>query len=978
MSNKFSIVLKDSDGSVDQDGTVGTLNAVLQNYNPSTDTPWGIKLSFDYILNDQKYSLSYGTNNLVKDLKALIPHLKQGENKLQVLSVWDGYPTYIIESTSNEIIFNYDSVAPTASNFSPVDEATAVAIDSNIVVTFNESIKRGSGDIVLKEASGTTVATYTQNSSNVSINGNTLIIDPTADLNYSTSYVVEFAAGAVQDLAGNDFAGTTAYNFATENDSSPPVLLNLSPKNGSNSVALDAKLKIKFNEFIKLNDGVISLKNLKDGTTSTYNNKSDQITIDKNELTISPSEILLPDTQYRIEFQSGMITDFFGNSSAPLDYSFYTVDKTPPEINSISPRDTAANIIPNTPIEITFSESIFFPLDNRKLIKIKSSGVDKNYHLYIPGESSHLKIENNILTIKNFTQKNNSTYKLTLEEGSVVDASGNPVKLSTFEYSTTDTIKPTLVAAISNGKRLIVNFSENVWLNIGNEWDLIQSVNIFDSKGHEILLNYSSKIYSQTSKTTYEIDLKDELKSNEIYYLNLADGIARDFARNTSLAIEYPIAFDDNSPLVEFSSPVNNALAVEIDSNIVLKFNEIIKRGSGEIVLKKADGVIVAIYEQNSSNVSISGSTLTIEPSTDLNYNTSYKLEFAAGAIQDLAGNNYNGSDSFTFKVNDGKADSAVATAVSVTTDEDTAKTGTLAGTDVEGSSLTFAKVADPTNGTVTINATTGAYTYTPNANYNGSDSFTFKVNDGNADSSVRTVSFTVRPVNDEPIGISLATMTAKGTPKTGNLTGTDSDGDILTFSQVKTPSNGSVILNSATGAFTYTPNANFLGNDSFTFKVNDGKIDSQVANVSINVQSESLPSVKFWNNAAIVPTDNGKSVAIDLSDAIAILKMIVGLNVNGNNTPLSPYQALAADFNQNGEVGLDDAIGVLKKIVGLSSPEPIWKYFDNSKIKTTLTAAESLSPKDWINDSVITNLELVQNVNVIGVLTGDVNGSWI
>jgi hypothetical protein len=322
------------------------------------------------------------------------------------------------------------------------------------------------------------------------------------------------------------------------------------------------------------------------------------------------------------------------------------------------------------------------------------------------------------------------------------------------------------------------------------------------------------------------------------------------------------------------------------------------------------------------------------------------------------------------------KALESIDAVTNVTTDEDTIKSGYLNGP--AGGNNTFLKLTDPTSGTVTINTASGAYSYTPNANFNGTDIFTFKVNDGNADSSVRTVSFTVRPVNDEPIGISLATMTAKGTPKTGNLTGTDSDGDILSFSQVKTPSNGSVILNSATGAFTYTPNANFLGNDSFTFKVNDGKIDSQVANVSINVQSESLPSVKFWNNAAIVPTDNGKSVAIDLSDAIAILKMIVGLNVNGNNTPLSPYQALAADFNQNGEVGLDDAIGVLKKIVGLSSPEPIWKYFDNSKIKTTLTAAESLSPKDWINDSVITNLELVQNVNVIGVLTGDVNGSWI
>ena len=106
---------------------------------------------------------------------------------------------------------------------------------------------------------------------------------------------------------------------------------------------------------------------------------------------------------------------------------------------------------------------------------------------------------------------------------------------------------------------------------------------------------------------------------------------------------------------------------------------------------------------------------------------------------------------------------------------------------------------------------------------------------------------------------------------------------------------------------------------------------------------------------------------------------MIVGLNVNGNAIPLSPYQALAADFNQNGDVGLDDAIGVLKKIVGLNSAEPIWKYFDDAKVQTSLSNAESLSPKSWIGDAEIFNLLSTHNsINVIGVLTGDVNGNWI
>jgi methionine-rich copper-binding protein CopC len=108
-----------------------------------------------------------------------------------------------------------DTTAPTASTFSPADEATAVAVGANVVVTFSEPIQRGAGNIVLKKADGTTLATYAQSSTEVTVSSSTLTINPAADLSYSNSYKVEFAAGSVQDLAGNNYAGTTSYNFTT-------------------------------------------------------------------------------------------------------------------------------------------------------------------------------------------------------------------------------------------------------------------------------------------------------------------------------------------------------------------------------------------------------------------------------------------------------------------------------------------------------------------------------------------------------------------------------------------------------------------------------------------------------------------------------------------------------------------------------------------------------------------------------------------
>jgi len=140
----------------------------------------------------------------------------------------------------------------------------------------------------------------------------------------------------------------------------------------------------------------------------------------------------------------------------------------------------------------------------------------------------------------------------------------------------------------------------------------------------------------------------------------------------------------------------------------------------------------------------------------------------------------------------------------------------------------------------------------------------------------------------------------------------------------------------------------------------------------------ESLAEPKFWKDSTKAPTDTKKADAVNLTDAIAILKMIVGLNVNSNNTPLSPYQAIAADFDQSGDVGLTDAIGVLKMVVGLSAPAPAWKYYDDTKLASAYTSAQSLNPKGWTTTAVISDVGSADSsVKLIGVLTGDVDGSW-
>ena len=201
-----------------------------------------------------------------------------------------------------------------------------------------------------------------------------------------------------------------------------------------------------------------------------------------------------------------------------------------------------------------------------------------------------------------------------------------------------------------------------------------------------------------------------------------------------------------------------------------------------------------------------------------------------------------------------------VADAQAVKTDEDTAKAITLTGSDADGNPITYQVVAGPANGTLT--GTAPDLTYTPNANFNGTDSLTFKVSDTQADSEVATVSIIVNAVNDAPVADGQSAATDEDTVKAITLAASDLDGDPLTYSIVAGPANGSVSV--AGSVVTYTPAANYNGPDSFTFKANDGGADSNVATVSIAVKAvNDAPSAAAGGPYAV---NEGGSVVVTAS----------------------------------------------------------------------------------------------------------------
>ena len=184
-----------------------------------------------------------------------------------------------------------------------------------------------------------------------------------------------------------------------------------------------------------------------------------------------------------------------------------------------------------------------------------------------------------------------------------------------------------------------------------------------------------------------------------------------------------------------------------------------------------------------------------------------------------------------------------VASGGTLTTNEDTAASSSVSATDTDGDSVTFTVVTLPQHGTLMFNTATGAYTYTPAANYNGPDSFSFSASDGLLSSSA-TVAITVVPVNDPPVAVNDSYSGQWNTVLTvapGSLLLNDSDieNDPLTSVIVTNanPSQGVVTLN-ANGSFSFLPAANFSGLASFTYMANDGLLNSNVATVSLRILS--------------------------------------------------------------------------------------------------------------------------------------------
>ncbi|MEW8297072.1 MAG: retention module-containing protein, partial [Candidatus Thiodiazotropha sp.] len=284
----------------------------------------------------------------------------------------------------------------------------------------------------------------------------------------------------------------------------------------------------------------------------------------------------------------------------------------------------------------------------------------------------------------------------------------------------------------------------------------------------------------------------------------------------------------------------------------------------------------------------------------------------------------FNGTDTFTYTVDDGNGgtdtatvivtvgavnDAPVATDDAVGTNEDTPVTVDVLpnDSDPDGDTLTVTSVTQGTNGTVTIDPVSGNPIYTPNPDFNGSDSFTYTVDDGNGGTDTATVTVTVGAVNDAPFASDDSVGTNEDTPVTVDVLPNDSDpdGDALTVVSVTQGVNGAVTIDPVSGNPVYTPNPDFNGTDTFTYTVDDGNGGTDTATVTVTVAA--VNDAPLANNDT-VGTDEDTPVTVDVlpndsdpdGDALTVTSVTQGTNGTVTIDPVSgnPVYTPNPDFN--------------------------------------------------------------------------------
>jgi len=319
------------------------------------------------------------------------------------------------------------TLAPTLSFSIPFDDSTH-QIDNDIQLFFGEIVVAGIGNIIISNGSDTRTIDVTD-TSQVTINGSIVTINPATDLVLNTTYNIQMASGVITDTAGNAYAGisdSTTLNFTTI--PSDPLLSFSDPFNGSTH-QIDHDIELFFNETVVAGIGNIIISNGSDTRTIDVTDTS-QITFNDfgsvafGSVSINPIVDLLPNTTYNIQMASGVITDTAGYAYAGISDSTtlnFTTIPTDPLLSFSDPFNGSTHQIDHD-IELFFNETVVAGIGNI----IISNGSDTRTIDVTDTSQVTFSDFSGVVTINPTTDLvPNTTYNIQMASGVITDTAGN-------------------------------------------------------------------------------------------------------------------------------------------------------------------------------------------------------------------------------------------------------------------------------------------------------------------------------------------------------------------------------------------------------------------------------------------------------------------------------------------------------------------------------------------------------------------------
>ncbi|MBP9059792.1 MAG: DUF4347 domain-containing protein [Rhodoferax sp.] len=742
---------------------------------------------------------------------------------------WTGITTlqvYAINNLGGDFYFDSPSFGAVAAPFglsssSPADNATAVAVGSNIVLTFSENVAAGTGNIVISD--GTDKRTIAVGDAQVSISGATVTINPTADLNPNSTYYVQMASGVITSSTSTPFAGisnTTTLNFTTGvSDAIAPTISSVSSStaDGTYKAGDVIAVTVLFSEVVTVT-GTPQLT-LETGTTDRIVN---YVSGSGSNTLIFSYTVQAGDTSADLDYlsttaltlNSGTIKDGAGNDS------ILTL-ATPAATNSLGANkaiiiDTTA-AAPALTLAVDTGSSTSDTITNNSLVNVSGLETGATWQYSTDAGSNW-----SSGTGSSFTVSGDGAKSVTVRQ---TDAAGNTSSASTALAFTLDTTPPTFDAAPAAGTATAINENsgagQTVYTAAATDAGAITySLKAATDDVASFSINASTGAVSLTGNPDFE--------AKPSYSFTV---VATDAANNASEKA-VTLAINDQDEVAPVFTSAATATAINENSAASQTVYTAAATDTGAISYSLKPGIgDVSLFSINATTGAV---TLTASP------NFEAKSSYSFTVVATDAGNNFS-EKAVTLAINnlDEAAPDITSGATATAINENSGAgqvvytaTSTDAGDTATGSTTYSLKAATGDVAAFSINASTGAVTLTGNPNFEAKPSYSFTVvaTDAANNASEKAVTLAINNLDESaPTITSAASATAinensGATQVVYTATSTDT-GDTATGAttyslKAATGDVSSFSINASTGAVTLTGNPDFETKASYSFTV--------------------------------------------------------------------------------------------------------------------------------------------------------------